>query len=121
MAANIRSKLPLHPKDYLILFALEAGERHGYGLVKDVEQLSGGTVRIDPANLYRSLRRLERDELVEECEGGDGGDGVEDERRRYYRLTGLGLRVVAAEAARLARLADAARARRLIPRSEGAG
>ena len=105
--------LPLNPRDYLILFALADGERHGYGIVKDVESESAGTVRMDPSNLYRTLRRFIHQGLVTESE--PRGSGESDERRRYYALTLLGRRVVEAEAARLATLAEAARARRLIP------
>jgi len=115
---HVQRLLPLHPKDYLILFALVAEDRHGYGLVKDVEHLSGGTVRMDPANLYRSLRRMVRDGLVEETRRPAADPS--DARRRYYHLTDLGERVVTAEAERLDRLAAAARAKRLIPRSESA-
>ena len=102
--------LPVSPKDYLVMFALSAGERHGYGLVKDVEAQSDGAVRLDPSNLYRSLRKLIKDGLVQET--------GQDDRRCYYAITGLGRRVVAAEARRLARLTRAARERRLIPRTE---
>lgn len=104
--------LPLNARDFLILFALVDGELHGYGLVKAVERESAGEVTMDPANLYRSLRRLARDGLVSEMEEAEG------ERRRSYCLTEFGRRVVAAEAARLSRLARAAEAKRLVPRSE---
>lgn len=107
--------LPLNPRDFLILFCLaSSGEQHGYGIVKAVERQSDGTVRLDPANLYRSIKRLMRDGLVVEADRRITPD-TESERRRYYTTTGLGRRVVALEAARLARLADAARAGRLIP------
>lgn len=111
---NPESMIPLTPKDYLILFVLESGERHGYGIVKQVEKESGGQVRLDPANLYRSIRRLVRDRLVREADRRPTGDSS-DERRRYYAVTDLGRQVLRLEASRLARLADAARARRLIP------
>lgn len=105
---------PLHPRDFLILFALSEGPRHGYGLLKDVARLTEGKVRFDPANLYRSLKRMIRDGLVAETEPRPDGDG-DDERRRYYGITHRGLRAVKAEAARMARLTDAARTRKLIP------
>jgi DNA-binding PadR family transcriptional regulator len=76
---------------------------------------------MDPANLYRSLRRLERDGLVEEVEeagSGRRGSVEEGERRRYYALTKLGRAVVAAEAARVSRLVRGARAKKLIAASE---
>jgi DNA-binding PadR family transcriptional regulator len=105
--------IPLNPRDYLILFVLEAGERHGYGIVKEVERESGGQVQLDPANLYRSIKRLSRDGLVGEAERRPV-EGT-SERRRYYAITQFGRQVVALEAARLASLADAARASGLIP------
>ncbi len=117
---NVQSMLPLSPRDFLILFALVDGERHGYGLVKDVERHSDGTVRIDPANLYRSLKRLMRQGLVEES-GRRPAPELDDERRRYYEITDLGGRVLTAEAVRLERLAQAAKAKKLIPQSEGTG
>ena len=113
------SMLPLSPRDFLILFALVDGDRHGYGLVKEVERQSDGQVRIDPANLYRSLRRMRKQWLVEESERRPAPE-ADDERRRYYRITELGTRVVTAEASRMSRLAHAARAKKLIPGSEAA-
>ena len=70
-------------RDYLLLFALSGGPRHGYGLVKDVERDTAGEVTIDPANLYRSIKRLTKDGLVAEAD--DPGEATAAERRRYYR------------------------------------
>ncbi len=81
---RIAAMLPLSPRDYLILFALVDGDRHGYGLVKDVERLSEGAVRIDPANLYRSLRRMVKTGLVVESERRLAAMG--DEHRGGYWL-----------------------------------
>lgn len=108
--------IPLNPRDYLILFSLAGADRHGYGIVKDVEALSEGRVRLDPANLYRALKRLLASGLVIEA-GSRPARDAGDERRRYYRVTPLGRDVVRLEAARLADLTEAARARRLIPNS----
>lgn len=108
------TRLPLNPRDFLILFALVEGERHGYAILKQVEGESSGQVRLDPANLYRSLRRLMKEGLVTESEKRAAPD-LDDERRRYYALSELGASVVVAEAVRLSRLMDAARARNLIP------
>lgn len=109
--------LPLTPRDYLILFALLDEERHGYGLVKDVASLSDGAVRIDPANLYRSLQRMRKQGWVEESSRRPDPER-DDVRRRYYRITEFGRQVLAAEAVRLDRLARAARAKKLIPHSQ---
>jgi DNA-binding PadR family transcriptional regulator len=109
------SLIPLNPRDFLILFSLAAaGEQHGYGIVKAVERQSDGAVRLDPANLYRSIKRLTRDGLVVEA-GRRAAPDTDNERRRFYAITDFGRQVVALEASRLARLADAARAGRLIP------
>lgn len=109
--------LPLHPRDFLILMALTDGSQHGYGLVKAIEAESEGEVQMDPANLYRSLRRLERDGLVAEVEGPPD---EETERRRYYGLTEYGESVVRAEALRVSRLVRTAKAKKLIPPAEAA-
>ena len=108
------SLIPLNPRDYLILFSLVEDDRHGYGIVKHVETGSSGGVRLDPANLYRALKRMIGDGLVEDADAPDDGDGGSD-RRKYYRITALGRRVVQLEARRLAELTAAARALDLIP------
>ena len=117
MDADITSYLPLNPRDYLILFSLTGGERHGYGLIKDVETQTGGDVRLDPANLYRSMKRLMRAGFVMESQRRRTPDAG-DERRRYYTITKIGRRVVKAEATRLDRLATLARSRNLISEKE---
>jgi DNA-binding PadR family transcriptional regulator len=109
--ADVQALLPLPPRDYLVLFALADGAVHGYGILKAIESGSGG-VPFDPANLYRSLRKLTRDGLVVEAAGRERGEAGGPGRR--YRLTPLGRRVLIAEARRLASLADAARARHLV-------
>ncbi len=110
--------LPLNPRDFLILLALSSGELHGYGIVKAAEANSDGRIKFDPANLYRSLKKLSRDGLAEEIASPQSTDEV-DSRRRYYGITEFGRRVLTAEAARLASLADAARANSLIPERGG--
>ena len=112
------SLLPLAPRDYLILFALVDGGLHGHGILKAIESESGG-VPFDPANLYRSLRKLERDGLVLETKPRRGDASAQ--RRRSYELTPLGRTALGAEAERLARLADSARKRKLLSRKQVAG
>lgn len=107
--------LPLQPRDYLILLALSGGRLHGYGVVKEVERISEGTVRMDPANLHRALKRMVRDGLVRDAGRHAAGDG----RRRYFELADPGRRLAQAEAARLETVAAVARARLLRPGSEG--
>ena len=115
-AEAVDAHLPVKPRDFLILLALASGEAHGYGILKEVEEETGGGVYLDPANLYRALRRMMNDGLVRESERRPAAD-LGDERRRYYELTGLGALVVQAEAERLRALADVAVARNLIPQS----
>jgi PadR family transcriptional regulator PadR len=114
-AARIASLLPVPPRDYLILFALVDGPRHGHGILKAVESGSAG-VLLDPANLYRSLRKLDRDGFVEAT---DRAAQVSRPIRRRYRLTKLGRAVLTAEARRLTALAAAARARKLVSAPQG--
>jgi DNA-binding PadR family transcriptional regulator len=102
---------PLQPREFLILLALSDGPRHGYGILKAVAAESGGDVRFDPANLYRTLKRLHRDGLVSQSRLRA------QERRRTFALTDLGRRILRAEAVRLDRLASSVRARRLLSRS----
>ncbi len=111
------SQIPLNPRDYLILFSLVSKERHGYGIVKSVEAESRGQVTLDPANLYRAIKRLIRDGLIVESDEKPTAESG-GQKRRYYSITDFGHEVVALEAARLAALAEAARAESLIPGSE---
>jgi DNA-binding PadR family transcriptional regulator len=82
---------------FLILTALAAGSQHGYGIIADVRQISGGRVRLRAGTLYTALERLRADELI----GVDREEVVEGRLRRYYQLTPKGLDVLATEAARL--------------------
>ena len=105
--------LPLAPATFHILLALAGGELHGYAIMKGVAARSEGGVRLGPGTLYGALKRLLDAGLVEE--GGERADpGRGDERRRYYRLTPLGLSVVRAEARRLDAMVRAARRKKLI-------
>ena len=97
-----RQFLPLAAAQFHILVALSAGELHGYAIMQAVESSSDGLVKIGPATLYGTLKRLVDEGLAEEV-AKPLAPG-EDARRRYYRLTGLGGRVCAAEADRLAAL-----------------
>lgn len=107
-------QIPLNPRDYLILLCLTDGARHGYGLVKEIEEQSAGRVRVDPANLYRSLKKMIGSGLVAEADDSEVDEGHADDRRRYYRITPFGRDVVRLEAARLAELTELARARDLL-------
>jgi DNA-binding PadR family transcriptional regulator len=108
-----QSFLPLKPVEFLILMTVADGERHGYGIMLDIAERTAGTVRLEAGGLYRSIRRLLSDELIAESTKRPAAD-EDDERRRYYTLTSLGRRVVAAEALRLRALVRDAEAIRLI-------
>ena len=111
--------LPLPPATLHILVALTAGEKHGYALMGDVEALSDGIVKVGPGTLYGSIKRMLADDLIEETAERPDPE-LDDQRRRYYRLTGLGQRVCQAEVARLETLVRRAGspdwARRQVPR-----
>jgi DNA-binding PadR family transcriptional regulator len=96
-----------------ILLALATGERHGYGIMREVAADTAGAMKLGPGTLYGCLKRMLDAGLVEECEERPDPD-LDDERRRYYRATDLGLRAVRAEAARLATAVAAARSKSLL-------
>lgn len=107
MPPTPESLLPLSPPVFHILLSLADADRHGYAIMQEIEERTGGAVRIGPGTLYGAIKRLRTDELIEELDEGDGTD----ERRRYYHLTALGRKVARLEAARLEELVVAARAR----------
>jgi len=99
--ASAREHLPLKADVLMILLALRDGERHGYAIMRDASERSEGVVRLQTGALYRTLRHLLDDGLVEES-GDRPASERDDERRRYYRLTSLGAAVLAGELERLA-------------------
>ena len=106
--------LPLSPTIFHILLALVEEERHGYGIMQEAARSSSGRVKPGPGTLYRSIKRLLADGLIEESEERPVPE-QDDERRHYYRLTPFGLRVARAETLRLAALLQTASVRRLLP------
>ncbi len=110
--ADPDSFLPLPASAMHILVALADGEKHGYAIRRDVEALSGGVVRMGSGTLYGSIKRMLDQGLIEEADERPD-PALDDQRRRYYRMTALGRRVGAAEQQRLDRLLSAAQARRL--------
>jgi DNA-binding PadR family transcriptional regulator len=102
--------LPLTPPVFHILLALADEERHGYGIMQDVASQTGDALQLGPGTLYGCLKRMLAAGLVEESDERPD-PALDDERRRYYRMTLLGKRVVRAEAQRLAGAVMAANAR----------
>jgi len=96
--------LPLAPRDLLILAVLAEGPLHGYGLIKAVEARSESGVLLDPANLYRVLRRMRRLNWIREAADEGDADALASPRRRTYEVTAQGRALLAAELARLQRL-----------------
>ena len=109
--ARVDRFLPLKPFVLDVLLALAGGKRHGWSLIRDLQQREGGD-RILPANFYRTLRALRDDGLIEEAEGDAEDDAAE--RRQYFRLTSLGTKIARAEVKRLEALVLDPRARRLL-------
>ena len=104
---SIERFLPLRPVEFDVLLSLATGERHGYGIIQDAEA-RGVTVVPDVGTLYRALRRMQDQGLIDAAARREAPDAG-DERRNYYRITALGLRVARAEAQRMAALTRAAR------------
>ena len=106
--SDVHDLLPLTSDAFYVLLVLLRGERHGYGIMRDAAEHSEGRVELQAGALYRLLARLLRDGLVVESQRRPAAD-ADDERRRYYRITPFGKRVIAADAERMAMLAEAAR------------
>ncbi len=103
------SFLPLPPATFHILIAVADEDRHGYGIIGDIEDRTSGKLRLSAGTLYRSIQRMVEQGLLIETEDRPAPE-FDDERRRYYRITPLGRRVAKAEAQRLSNLVDQARA-----------
>jgi DNA-binding PadR family transcriptional regulator len=108
--------MTLRPVEFHVLLALAGEDLHGYAILQEVSRLTDGDLEIEPGTLYRALHRMLRDGWVVESARRPAAD-VDDERRRYYRLTPVGRRVAMAEADRLSRLLSIARAHKLLSRA----
>ena len=106
--------LPLTRDAFDVLVSLAEGDRHGYAIIQDVAERTGGAIRLSAGTLYRSIQRMLEDGLIVEPRERPAPD-EDDERRRYYRITRLGAAVARAEAGRLADLVRMVRARGLAP------
>ena len=105
--------LPLPTAQIHILLALITGDKHGYAIMSEVEALTEGSVTMGPGTLYGTIKRMLKAWLVEETDERPDPE-LDDERRRYYRLTALGALVLDAEVARMEQLARTAHLRRQI-------
>jgi DNA-binding PadR family transcriptional regulator len=110
-APNPEERVPLTPAVFHILLSLADGERHGYAILRDIAAHTNGKLRLGPATLYRSIKHLVEDDLIEESDVRPD-PALDDERRHYYRLTDLGRKVVVAEVRRLEDALAVARTRR---------
>lgn len=112
-APEPQSLLPLTPAAFHIMLALAEGERHGYAIMQEVAAHTGGHIKMGPGTLYGTIKRLIAARLIEESDERPDAT-LDDERRRYYRLSGLGERVLRAEAQRYEAMVNVARGKRLI-------
>lgn len=112
---NAASMLPLPPAVFHILMALADDDRHGYGIIQEVRARTNGDVRLSPGTLYRSIQRMLDDDLIEEVHERPAPE-LDDERRRYYRITRSGRTIAREEANRLAELVRLARASGFVSR-----
>jgi DNA-binding PadR family transcriptional regulator len=104
--------LPLTPAMFQVLVALADGEKHGYAIIKEVHRRTDGKVRLGAGTLYALIKRFVQDGLIVECDERPD-PALDDERRRYYRLSEDGRAVALAEAARMEEAIDQARAKLL--------
>lgn len=109
------SLLPLPAATFHILMALAGEDRHGYAIIQEVASRTGGEVRLSAGTLYRSIQRMLEQGLLSEVSERPAPE-LDDERRRYYRITRFGTEVARAEARRLAELVRLARASGFVPR-----
>jgi DNA-binding PadR family transcriptional regulator len=111
---DVDDLLPLPPATFHILLALAAGDRHGYGIIQDVEARTDGALRLSPGTLYRTIQRLLEQGLI--VEPKRRADPAEDPRRRYYRITARGTAAARAESRRLSQLVRLARSAGMLTR-----
>lgn len=119
-APDPRRYLPLTPAVFHVLLALSEGDRHGYGIIQDVAEATGGAVSLRTGTLYTILKRLLDEALIAESDARPAA-ADDDERRRYYALTPLGRTVLQAEARRLESMVVLARSRRMLTKPARGG
>ncbi len=111
--AHMTTAGPLTPAVYQILLSLADGDRHGYGIMQEVDERTGGEIRLGPGTLYRSIKGLRKAGLIEALEVAEPKRG-DDDRRRFYRITVSGRSMLEGEARRLARLVSQAQTKRVF-------
>ena len=108
--------LPLTPAVFHILLSLLGGDHHGYGIMQEVAEHTDGQIKLGPGTLYGTIKRLLSDRLIVEADERPDPE-LDDERRRYYRLTDFGQQVLRAEARRISKMVSVAQRKRLVPRT----
>jgi len=117
---NPEELIPLTPAVFNILLALADGEKHGYGIMLEVETNTNGQITMGPGTLYGSIKRMLKASLIEECDERPD-EKLDDQRRKYYRMTGVGQRTLRLEAERLASQVQVARAKNLLSHAPAGG
>jgi DNA-binding PadR family transcriptional regulator len=110
------AQLPLSVPVFQILVSLADRDLHGYAIIQDIAQRTGGEIRLTASTLYAAIRRMLEAGMLDEVEEPRRAPRGDDERRRYYHMTSYGREIARLEAARLERAAGMARAKRLLPR-----
>jgi DNA-binding PadR family transcriptional regulator len=118
MNSETQPSLPLTPAVFHVLLALADGERHGYAIMRDVAETTEGRIKMGPGTLYGTIKRLLEAGWVKECDQRPDPK-LDDERRRYYRLTRLGEQALRAEAQRFEELIRFVRQKRILGRRQG--
>jgi DNA-binding PadR family transcriptional regulator len=113
--SDLEKLLPLTPSVFHILLALSDGDLHGYGIMQEVAEHTAGQIRLGPGTLYGAIKRLLSTGLIVEANERPDPE-LDDERRRYYRLTDFGQQVLKAEVQRMSRMISVVQRKRLLPK-----
>ena len=109
---QVSQQLPLTPQALGVLIAVADQQRHGYAIMQEVTQRTGGSIQLLPGSLYSTIKRMLSAGLIEECEAADG-EGSKDPRRRYYSITAAGRQAAHAELKRMQTLLEMGREKKL--------
>ena len=112
--SDVAALIPLPPATLHILMAVAQEDRHGYGIIQDVERRTNGELRLSAGTIYRSIQRMLEQGLIHETDDRPAPE-FDDERRRYYRISAFGTAVARAEARRMTQLLRMARTQGLLP------